>query len=98
MELSNLQKLVNEVVKEININPDTVIKSLLGNDKKALLIYNMANKAIGLDNIIKFGIASLADKTPEQYQRFETLIMGVINGEPEATEGVKELIMGVVNV
>jgi len=94
MVSSNLQNLVDTVVAEINKNPDMVIQKLLGNDKKILAMYNMANNILGLDKVIKNVISSIAAKTPEQYAQFEQLITGVINGDPAATEIVKNLIMG----
>jgi hypothetical protein len=95
MVLSNLQKLVRELTRPLQDNPDALIESMIPKDKRMLY---QAAKGI----LPKFGIhpgtaiAGLVDKLnkipTDVWYQIEDALIGVIEGNPEDIQKVKELL------
>jgi len=98
MPSSNLQTLVNEVVERIKTNPAALLQALMGQDKKVLVLYRVAKQMFDVDGIIKKELDKFTAKTPEQWLEFEDLILGVIDGDEESMNTVREFILGVVKM
>ncbi len=101
MPLSNLQTLVNEAIEAIGADPVKFIQAKV-TDKKALAMLNLVNmlpkKMFDINVFIPQLIEGISNKTPEQWASFERLLVGVIEGDEQALQVVREFIRGVVEV
>lgn len=103
MESSRLQSLVNEILEPLQGDPQILLKRILGENnfiKLNALMYSgiIRNFLPPQFNPVSF-VATLLDKlgnlAPEFWQEFETILLGVLQGDEEATAKAKKFF-GVV--
>lgn len=105
MESSRLQSLVNEVLSPLKGDPEILLKKILGDAnfiKMNALMYSpiIKNFLPPQFNPVSF-VAALLDKlgnlAPEFWQELEAILLGVLQGDEEATAKAKKFFGVVVN-
>ena len=103
MESSRLQSLVNEILEPLQGDPQILLKRILGENnfiKLNALMYSPIVKSFlpPQFNPVQF-VAALLDKlgslSPEFWRELENILLGVLQGDEEATAKAKKFF-GVV--
>lgn len=105
MESSRLQSLVSEILEPLKGEPELLLKKFLGENnfiKLNALMYSPIVKSFlpSQFNPVQF-VSTLLDKlcnlSPEFWRELENVLLGVLQGEPEAIAKAKKFFGVVVD-